>query len=90
MKTDEIPGSYDVRLFEYGRGMAYRIRQEFGAMRDALMSVLIERDGYLCRECGTTENMTIDHVVPVVKGGKNVISNLQLLCRTCNSRKGAR
>lgn len=87
---DEEEHAEDVRLFEYGKGMAYRTRREFNSMRDALMNALIERDGNKCKICGTIENMTIDHIVPVVKGGQNVISNLQLLCRSCNSRKGAR
>lgn len=80
----------DIKRFEYGRGIAYRTRQEFGTMRDALMSALIDRDGNKCKICGTVENITIDHIIPVVKGGKNIISNLQLLCKSCNSRKGAR
>lgn len=87
---DEEEHAEDIRMFEYGKGMAFRTRQEYRSMRDALMDALITRDGKYCKSCGTTENMSIDHVVPVVKGGKNVISNLQLLCRSCNSRKGAR
>jgi len=31
--------------------------------------------------------MTIDHVVPLSKGGTNYIWNLQPLCRSCNSKR---
>ncbi len=32
--------------------------------------------------------MDIDHIVPVVRGGSNAKSNLQVICRPCNQRKG--
>lgn len=49
-----------------------------------------KRDGYACKHCGTHEDLSIDHIFPVSKGGTNDLENLQTLCRPCNSRKGAR
>jgi len=47
-------------------------------------------DGMHCVSCGTTEDITIDHIVPRVRGGSDEVSNLQPMCRSCNSRKGSR
>jgi 5-methylcytosine-specific restriction endonuclease McrA len=47
------------------------------------------RDGGRCRQCGSTEDLHYDHVIAWSKGGANTISNLQLLCGSCNRRKGA-
>lgn len=43
----------------------------------------------LCALCGATEFLSIDHIKPVLLGGTNDRENLQCLCRSCNSRKGA-
>lgn len=43
-----------------------------------------------CDYCGATENISIDHVVPISRGGKHVIENIVPACRTCNSSKGAK
>lgn len=51
---------------------------------------LIARDGQRCKRCGTTEKITVDHIVALANGGTNDLDNLQLLCRDCNSAKGAR
>lgn len=67
-----------------------RRRSEFQEQRDRLALALIERDGYTCAECGAFENLTIDHVTPVSKGGSDELDNLRFLCRGCNSKKGDR
>jgi len=49
---------------------------------------VFQRDGYQCGHCGSTVDLTIDHIQPVIWGGSNDPSNLQTLCRSCNSVKG--
>ena len=45
-----------------------------------------------CKRCGhkgSEENpLTLDHIIPVVLGGKNVIGNFQILCDKCAQKKG--
>jgi hypothetical protein len=51
---------------------------------------IYERDGYKCKHCGTSNDLSLDHIHPVTKGGITSFNNLQTLCRPCNSRKGNR
>jgi len=43
--------------------------------------------GSSCLACGSDEDICIDHVIPVSKGGENSIDNYQPLCKSCNSSK---
>lgn len=52
--------------------------------------LVYSRDGFRCRECGTAQDLSLDHIHPWSKGGSDHPENLQTLCRSCNSRKGAR
>lgn len=55
-------------------------------IRDAVF----QRDGRVCAKCGRTESPTIDHIKPVSRGGSDDLSNLRVLCRSCNCRKHAK
>ena len=48
---------------------------------------VFRRDDGRCRECGGTERLQYDHILPWSKGGATSVQNLQLLCWPCNRRK---
>ena len=52
-----------------------------------LREIVIRRDQGTCQACGM-EGSHVDHIVPRRLGGDDTLSNLQLLCATCNLRKG--
>ena len=44
---------------------------------------------YACAYCGQwTEALTMDHRVPIARGGQHVAANIIPACRTCNAKKG--
>lgn len=43
-----------------------------------------------CAACGSLENQSIDHIVPVSRGGRHTVGNLQTLCLPCNVKKANR
>lgn len=51
---------------------------------------VIAKFGNICLRCHDHRDVTMDHIIPISKGGKNVFENLQPLCRSCNSWKGVR
>lgn len=52
-----------------------------------LRELIINRD-QVCLKCGRKDKLTIDHILPISKGGDNSPENLQTLCESCNSLKG--
>jgi hypothetical protein len=55
-----------------------------------ISAFVFARDNFNCVVCGDTENLTVDHIHPVSRGGSDDLENLQTLCKSCNSRKGNR
>jgi 5-methylcytosine-specific restriction endonuclease McrA len=55
-----------------------------------IFTKLLHKYNFSCVSCASKENLTIDHIIPVSKGGSDEIKNLQILCKSCNSRKGTK
>jgi 5-methylcytosine-specific restriction endonuclease McrA len=52
---------------------------------------LLDETGHRCLSCKRTDRkLTIDHIIPISKGGINTIANIQPLCMPCNASKGVR
>ncbi len=49
---------------------------------------VFKRDRFQCQYCGTSKELTLDHLIPKAKGGKTTWNNLITACKRCNSRKG--
>ncbi len=57
-------------------------------MRDIVRNRILKRGNRECRNCKTTDNLQIDHIIPLCRGGLENEDNMQVLCRTCNLKKG--
>ncbi len=52
---------------------------------------ILKRDSLSCQYCGTKSSpLTVDHITPKVKGGKDSWENLTTACVSCNNKKGNR
>jgi hypothetical protein len=56
--------------------------------RTPTRNMIYKRDGHSCQYCGSTRNLTIDHVIPRSKGGGDTWENLVACCDKCNVAKG--
>ena len=54
---------------------------------------VLKRDNFSCQYCGKSQSpsdLTLDHVLPRSRGGKNTWENVVAACKPCNHRKGNR
>ena len=67
---------------------------EHAKVTRAMRYDVLRRDNFHCVRCGRGKEdgvkLHVDHIVPVSRGGKSVMSNLQTLCENCNCGKGNR
>ncbi len=67
-------------------------KKPLGKERRWNKKALIRRDGTNCAICGepmmTMDDITIDHLVPLSRGGLDVLDNLRLAHAKCNEKRG--
>jgi hypothetical protein len=69
-----------------------------GAEWQAVSRLVKERDDYTCQVCGSIDDLTVDHIIPLSKLTRDQWNdglhldpgNLRTLCRTCNGTKSAK
>lgn len=68
-------------------------RKQHGAELRWNKKQLLRRDGNVCQLCkepmADMKEVTIDHILPVSKGGTDRIDNLRLVHKACNEERGA-
>lgn len=79
----ELPVPSIVRLTRYIR-VPYRYR-----IPNWSKAGLLRRDGHRCAYCGG-HGSTVDHILPVSRGGPSSWPNTVIACVACNTRKGNR
>lgn len=87
--THEPP---DDRLYRDTRQVAAQNTRARKLGVDGLLDVrdwrkLLDKHGYRCVMCHSKEDLVIDHIVAISRGGINTIDNVQPLCRGCNLKK---
>lgn len=78
----------ELEASQYGIAFTASVKRRRMPVKKA--NSVFARDGHACRHCGTGDRLTVDHIYPVSLGGGDEMENLQTLCHSCNSRKGAR
>lgn len=74
-----------------GRSRGRAIRLNSPVIQEIDRNAIIARDNSTCYLCGASLNkreITLDHVIPLVRGGAHTAQNLRVCCRICNVRKG--
>ena len=62
-------------------------RVERAKVSNKMRFSVFARDGHKCCKCGSANDLEVDHIFPISKGGKTVYNNLQTLCHNCNLKK---
>jgi 5-methylcytosine-specific restriction endonuclease McrA len=89
-----IENNHERHLASHRQNQARRRARKNGA--DARRFVdqdwqrVVRRFGGRCAYCGAGGAMTIDHVVPLARGGRHTEGNIVPACLSCNTSKGAR
>lgn len=80
---------YDFTITDSSLDIHWQVKRKSGnGINPSKKRSVYAKAGFKCLKCGSLNNLTVDHVVPLVKGGTHAIANLQCLCVGCNLEKG--
>lgn len=78
-------------IWKKKKGYQISAKFERSKMSDSIRYDVLKRDNFSCKICGATSRegakLHVDHIIPVSKGGKTEMNNLQTLCERCNLGK---
>lgn len=75
---------------QQGLERAHRRRALAGSTPRDLADYMAELRKQNCAYCGSDENVTVDHVIPLARGGRHERHNLVPACMKCNCSKGTK
>ena len=81
--------NYEYVLYLNNRYRVMRLKAE-GSFSFKEWEELKRKYAYRCLMCKKEKLLTIDHIIPISKGGSDYIEKIQPLCRSCNSIKGTK
>ena len=80
------------RNYKMPTSKVYKLKER--RAKQFIRKQLINKNGAVCAICGkpieTMKDCTIDHIIPISKGGLTTIENCQLAHKNCNVTKGVK
>ncbi|MEU3599865.1 HNH endonuclease signature motif containing protein [Streptomyces sp. NPDC006798] len=71
--------------YQRARNVALKNAKPYSLVTD-WKEVVLGFYGEKCMKCGSTDDLTVDHIRPVGEG-EHALFNMQVLCRSCNCSK---
>ena len=101
-KLKKLHGHYHKRVFHRLMNKSSTLRSslkrrskdfevEFDIALNEIRTMLYRSYGKSCKYCKTqlnVTNMVCDHITPISAGGPSIKKNLEMICKSCNIRKG--
>lgn len=76
------------KRIQESRRIALKRTTADGTITTKAIEDLFLKQGGRCKKCSCLlKKYHIDHIIPISKGGKHSIKNIQLLCPMCNMKK---
>jgi hypothetical protein len=85
-----ISGTSEYRQFNRRKYRALKKNAKIGKFGPGDIDKKFQEWGNACIYCGSKENITVDHLIPLSRGGDHSLSNMIPACFSCNASKNNR